>query len=111
MEIRGLGIIDVKALFGVGAVRASTRIRLVIELVELSDASEVDRLGLDEEFYSLLGEELPYRKVPVSPGRNAATIIEVAARNLLLKQMGQNTAAELIARLDRARVANREEIA
>ena len=105
MEIRGLGIIDVKALFGVGAVRASTRIRLVIELVEVSEAGEIDRLGLDEEFYSVLGEELPYRKVPVSPGRNAATIIEVAARNLLLKQMGQNTAAELVARLERAREA------
>lgn len=102
MEIRGLGVIDVKALFGVGAVRPSTRIRLIIELVTLEEAGDIDRLGLDQEFYTVLGEELPYRRVPVSPGRNVATIIEVAARNLLLKQMGTDSAAELASRLDQA---------
>lgn len=100
MEIRGLGIIDIKALFGVGAVRPSARIDLIIELVSLEEAGDIDRLGLDQEFYPVLGEELPYRRVPVSPGRNVATIIEVAARNLLLKQMGTDTAAELAHRLD-----------
>lgn len=108
MEIRGLGVIDVRALFGVGAVRPSARIRLVIELVALEDAGDIDRLGLDEEFYSVLGEELPYRRVPVSPGRNVSTIIEVAARNLLLKQMGTHSAAELADRLTAALSRDRD---
>ena len=108
MEIRGLGIIDIKALFGVGAVRPSARIRLVIELLDPQQAGEVDRLGLEQEFFPILGEELPYRRVPVVAGRNVSTIIEVAARNLLLKQMGTDTAAELANRLDEALAADTE---
>lgn len=94
MEIRGLGIINIKHLFGVAAIRERKKIDLAIELVEWEDDREYDRLGLEEEKYPLLGLEVPFLKVPVRPGRNTTTIVEVAARNQLLKEMGYHSALE-----------------
>lgn len=94
MEIRGLGIINVKDLFGITAVRDEKDIEVVVELMEWA-GEEHDRLGIDEKKYSILGVDLPHIKVPVRPGRNMATIIEVAARNHLLKKTGRHSAREL----------------
>ena len=94
MEIRGIGIINVKDLFGITAVRDEKDIEVVVELMEWS-GEEHERLGLDEKKYSILGVDLPHLRVPVRPGRNMATIIEVAARNHLLKKTGRHSAREL----------------
>jgi HPr kinase/phosphorylase len=102
MEIRGLGIINVKDLFGIAAVRENKKIELVIELVEWDEEEEYDRLGLDDLNYEVLGLGLPKLKVPVRPGRNVATIIEVAARNQLLKIQGHHSAREFQDTLNRA---------
>ena len=92
MEIRGVGIIDIKDLFGTTSVMDKREIDMVIELVQWEPDAEYDRLGLDDSNYNILGVELPYLVIPVSPGRNTATIIEVAARNQLLKQSGVHSA-------------------
>jgi HPr kinase/phosphorylase len=102
MEIRGLGIINIKDLFGISAVRETKKIELVIELSEWKANEEYDRLGIDEQFYELLEADIPMLKVPVRPGRNVATIIEVAARNQLLKLQGHNSALEFQERLNQA---------
>jgi len=99
MEIRGLGIINIRQLFGVEAIREQKRIGLVIELVAWGEQMEYDRVGLEEEQYSLLGVDVPMLKIPVTPGRNLSTIIEVAARNYLLKRMGFNSAFEFEGKL------------
>lgn len=104
MEIRGLGIINIKDLYGVSSIREKKIIDLVVELREWDAAQEYDRIGLDEEVYSILGVDLPHIKIPVRPGRNLTSIIEVAARNFLLKGMGYHSAREfqekLLARMD-----------
>lgn len=100
MEIRGLGIINIKHLFGVSAIRERKKIDLVIELVEWQDGQEYDRLGLEEKYYELLGVKLPLQTIPVGPGRNITTIVEVAARNQLLKEMGYHSAIEFEVRLE-----------
>lgn len=102
MEIRGLGILNVEALFGIAAVRDRKKIELVIELIEWAAGSEYDRLGLDQESMNIVGVEVPYAQVPVRPGRNMTTIVEVAARNHLLKLRGHNSAEEFAERLNRA---------
>ena len=94
MEIRGLGIINIKDLFGVSAIRERKVINLVIELVEWDPSHEHGRLGVDEEVFSILDVGLRYLKIPVSHGRNMTSIIEVAARDYLLKRMGRNSARE-----------------
>ncbi len=103
MEIRGLGIINIKHLFGVAAIRERKKIDLAAELVEWEDDNEYDRLGLEEMTYSVLGLEIPLLKIPVRPGRNITTIIEVAARNQLLKdkEMGYHSALEFQDRLEK----------
>jgi len=88
MEIRGLGIINIKHLFGVAAIRERKKIDLAIELVEWEDGKQYDRLGLEEETYKILDLEIPLLNIPVRPGRNMTSIVEVAARNQLLKEMG-----------------------
>ncbi|MEJ2470341.1 MAG: HPr(Ser) kinase/phosphatase [Desulfuromonadales bacterium] len=100
MEIRGLGIINIKHLFGVAAIRERKKIDLVIDLVEWQDGDEYDRLGLEEKTYELLGVQLPLQTIPVRQGRNITTIVEVAARNQLLKEMGYHSAIEFEARLE-----------
>ncbi len=102
MEIRGLGILNIKDLFGVAAVRDRKKIELVIELVEWNPHAEYDRLGLEEDSMNLVGVEVPHAVVPVRPGRNMTTIIEVAARNHLLKLRGHNSAQEFAEKLEQA---------
>lgn len=101
LEIRGLGILNVKDLFGVSAVRERKRIDLVAELVEWRADEEYDRLGLDDRFFTILDVEIPLITVPVRPGRDMGVIVETAARNQLLKSMGRNSAMELQERLAR----------
>jgi HPr kinase/phosphorylase len=100
MEIRGLGIINIKHLFGVAAIRERKKIDMVIELAEWQDGAEYDRLGLEERTYDLLDVKLPFQTIPVRPGRNITGIVEVAARNKLLKEMGYHSAVEFEARLE-----------
>lgn len=105
MEIRGLGIINIKDLFGVSAVREQKKIELVIELHEWDPHQEYDRLGVEDRFLDIIGVNVPLSVVPVRPGRNMATIIEVAARNHLLKLQGHHSAREFAEKLNRA-IAN-----
>jgi len=102
MEIRGLGILSIKDLFGVASVRDRKKLELVIELVEWNPTGEYDRLGLEQESMNIMGAELPHAVVPVRPGRNMTTIVEVAARNHLLKLRGHNSAQEFADRLAQA---------
>ena len=94
MEIRGLGIINIRSLFGVEAIREKKKIELVLELMEWDTHREYDRLGFEEEKFSILDIELPMLRIPVTPARNLTTIIEVAVRNHLLKVMGYDSALE-----------------
>jgi HPr kinase/phosphorylase len=104
LEIRGLGIINIKDLYGVSSIREKKIVDMVIELVEWDSEHEYDRLGIDDQVYSILGVDLPHLCIPVRPGRNMTSIIEVAARNFLLKGMGYHSAREfqekLLARMD-----------
>jgi len=102
MEVRGLGIINIKDMFGVAAVRDDKKIELVIELVRWDQAEAHDRLGLDEMVYPILDVPTPLLRIPVSPGRNVSSLIEVAARNRLLQVRGHHSAREFQERLDRA---------
>lgn len=102
MEIRGLGIINIKDLFGVASVRERKKIELVVELVEWDPQQEYDRLGVEEANFNVVGVDIPLSVVPVRPGRNLTTIIEVAARNHLLKLQGHHSAKEFAERLNRA---------
>jgi HPr kinase/phosphorylase len=102
MEIRGLGIINIKDLFGVAAIRERKKIEIVLELVEWDPSVEYDRLGVEEKKYRILDVEIPMLVVPVRPGRNMTTIVEVAARNHLLKLQGHHSAREFQERLNRA---------
>jgi len=94
MEIRGLGIINIRSLFGVEAIRERKKIELVVELMAWEAYQEYDRLGFEEEKYTILEVELPMLRIPVTPGRNLTTIIEVAARNHLLRMMGYDSTLE-----------------
>jgi len=99
MEIRGLGIVNVTDLFGVAAVRQNKFVEFVIRLDPWKPGKRYERLGLDERGYEILGIELPYVEMPVGPGRNLSVLIEVAARNHLLKLKGYHPARELARRL------------
>jgi len=96
MEIRGLGIINVKNLFGVGAIRDEKKIQLVIELEEWDpqNPKEYDRIGIEEKYIDILGIKISYLLIPVMPGRNIPILIETAAMNQRLKFMGLNAAKE-----------------
>ncbi len=107
MEIRGLGIINIRSLFGVETIRERKKIELVIELMEWNAYEEYDRLGFEEEKYPILEVDLPMLRIPVTPGRNLSTIIEVAARNHLLKMMGYDSALEFEKKLIRRMEENR----
>ena len=95
MEIRGLGIINVREIYGIGSVRNRKRIDIIVLLEEWDEAKEYDRLGLDEQKYTILDIDLSYITVPVRPGRNIPILIETAALNHRLKKMGTNSAREL----------------
>jgi len=106
MEIRGIGIINIKDLFGVGAVRQRKKLEMVIELAEWDPQVQYDRLGVEEHSYEILDVTVPELTVPVRPGRNLTTIIEVAARNQLLKLQGHHSALEFQEQLNRAIAAS-----
>lgn len=95
MEIRGIGILDIERLYGVGAVKKNEFIDLVMEFEFWDESKEYDRIGLDEDFMELLGIKIPKLIIPVRPGRNLAMIVEVAARNTRQKKLGYNAAVEL----------------
>lgn len=99
MEIRGIGIIDIKAMYGIGAVLTSKSIDLVIHLEPWKEKKAYDRLGLTDDFTTIMDVRVPQLVLPVRPGRNLAIIIEVAARNFSLKHMGYSAAQELDRRL------------
>lgn len=99
LEIRGIGIIDVRSLYGVGAVKNSKKIDLVIHLEGWDENKYYDRLGLDKEYEEILGEKVEQLVVPVKPGRNTAMIIEVAAMNFRQKGMGYDAAQEFTKKL------------
>ena len=94
MELRGIGIIDVRRIFGMGAVKPTEKVDLVIKLEKWDDKKPYDRLGIDEESTEILGIKVPSLTIPVKPGRNLAMIIEVAAMNNRNKKMGHHTAKE-----------------
>ena len=94
VELRGIGIVDVRRLFGMGAIKDTERIDLVIQLENWVEGKMYDRLGMEEETVNILGLEIPSVTVPVRPGRNLAIILEIAAMNNRQKRMGYNTAAE-----------------
>ena len=94
VELRGIGIVDVRRLFGMGAVKMTERIDLIINLETWVQGKMYDRLGLDEETTNILGLEIPSITIPVKPGRNLAIILEIAAMNNRQKKMGYNTAEE-----------------
>ncbi|MBQ2793317.1 MAG: HPr(Ser) kinase/phosphatase [Clostridia bacterium] len=99
VELRGIGIVDVRRLFGMGAVKESEKIDLVITLEQWENGKMYDRLGLDEKTTDILGISVPTIEIPVSPGRNLSVVIEVAAMNNRQKRMGYNTAREFNKRL------------
>lgn len=101
MEVRGIGLIDVAAMFGVGSICQEKRVDLVVTLKRWEEATEVDRLGLDQAQVTLLGREVPHIVIPVRPGRDLASLIEVAAFQTKLRSMGYHAAAELSARISR----------
>ena len=94
VELRGIGIVDVRRLFGMGAVKETEKINLVIQLENWVEGKMYDRLGMDEETIDILGIDIPSITIPVRPGRNLAIILEVAAMNNRQKRMGYNTAEE-----------------
>jgi HPr kinase/phosphorylase len=100
MEVRGLGLINIRDLFGVASTRTSKRVELVVQLDRWDQGREYDRLGLDDASYDLIGLKVPLIRMPVATGRNLAILVEVAARNQLLRIRGINAARELVARLD-----------
>ena len=99
IEIRGIGIVNVREIFGIRSVRNRKRIEMVILLEEWDSSTEYDRLGLDEKKYTILDIDVPYITVPVRPGRNIPIIIETAALNQRLKKVGVNSARELDERI------------
>ena len=101
IEIRGLGLINVSDLFGISATRASKRVELIVQLERWEAGKEYDRLGLDTETQEMLGVRVPLIRMPVAPGRNLAMLVEVAARNQLLRSRGRHAAKILTDRLER----------
>jgi HPr kinase/phosphorylase len=100
VEVRGLGILDVRELFGITAVCERKQIDLVVRLCDWNEQEEFDRLGLEERHHVILGTEIREVRVPVRPGRDMGSIIEVTARNELLRRDGHNTAHELLDKIE-----------
>lgn len=102
IELRGIGIINVAKLFGMGAVRTENEINLVVEIVPWNTQEVYDRLGLEDQYVELLGVQVPKNTIPITPGRNLAMILEVAAMNNRQKKMGYNAAQEFTDQANRA---------
>jgi HPr kinase/phosphorylase len=100
MELRGLGVINIKDLYGVSSIRLEKRLELVIDLERWEAGKEYDRLGLGDETFLILGVAVPLIRMPVAPGRNLAILVEVAARNRLAKQRGYDAARQFAERVD-----------
>lgn len=109
IELRGIGIVDIKALFGVASVRDTQSIDLVIKLEDWDKDKEYDRLGLEEEYTEYLGNKIVCHNLPIRPGRNLALIIEAAAVNQRQKKMGYNAAQELYSRVQNSLNQKRDE--
>ena len=99
LELRGIGIINTRRLFGMGAVKVSEKIDLIVELEPWDSTKIYDRMGVDNEYTTILGIKIPSLTIPIKPGRNLAVILEVAAMNYRQKKMGYNAAAELLQNL------------
>ena len=100
MELRGLGVINIRDLFGISAISLTQKIEMVVSLERWKSDVEYDRLGLDESRYEILGLELPLIRMPVAPGRNIAILIEVASRNYLLRTQGFHASRQLVEKVD-----------
>lgn len=109
IELRGIGIVDVKTLYGVECIKEKQEIDLVIKLSEWKKDAEYDRMGLEDEYIEYLGNQVTCHSVPIRPGRNLAVICETAAVNHRQKKMGYNAAQELYRRVQQNLVKNREE--
>lgn len=103
MEIRGMGILNITHLFGVAAVRDNKKIEVVVELSEVQE-EDYDRLGTEQQVWPILGVDVPLARIPLRPGRNIASLIEVVARNQLLKYRGHDSAREFQEKIN-ARIA------
>ena len=99
IELRGIGIVNVARVFGVGAVKLSESLDLVVQLEAWDPTKNYQRTGLENEYYDILGVSIPSTSIPVSPGRNLAVVLETAAINNRQKKMGYNAAKELLIRL------------
>jgi HPr kinase/phosphorylase len=99
MEVRGLGVINVMSIFGIGSVRQEKRLDLIVTLKDWQELEEVDRIGLDQEYYEILDILVPHVTIPVRTGRDLARLVEVAALDQKLKSLGQNSALEFNQRL------------
>ena len=99
IELRGIGIVNVKTLFGVECVKNTQSVDLVIKLEEWDREKEYDRMGLNEEYIEYLGNKIVCHSLPIRPGRNLAVIVETAAANHRQKKMGYNAAEELYKRV------------
>ena len=108
VELRGIGIINVAKLFGMGAVKAENEINLVVNIVPWDQQKVYDRLGLEDQFMEILGVQIPMNTIPITPGRNLAVILEVAAMNNRQRKMGYNPALEFTEQMDRHFAENRE---
>ena len=101
IELRGIGIINVAKLFGIGAVKQENEINLVVNIVPWNDQTVYDRLGLEDNYMDILGVQVPLNTIPITPGRNMAVILEVAAMNNRQKKMGYNAAVEFTEQINR----------
>lgn len=99
LELRGIGIINARRLFGIGAVKNTEKIELIVEMEQWNPEKIYDRMGVDTQFATILGVKIPMLTIPVKPGRNLAVILEVAAMNNRQKKMGYNASAELLDQL------------
>ena len=94
IELRGIGIVDVRRLFGMGSVKETEKVDMIINLEPWVQGKMYDRLGLDSEYTDIMGIKIPTTTIPVKPGRNLAVVLEIAAMNNRQKRMGYNTAEE-----------------
>src|SRR5258707_2902549 len=99
MEVRGIGIINVASIFGIGSIRIEKRVDLVVTLEEWDNVKEIERVGIERESYEILGLKVPHVTIPVRPGRDIARLIEVAAMDQKLKGLGQNSAVDFNTKL------------
>jgi HPr kinase/phosphorylase len=101
IELRGIGIINVAKLFGIGAIKADNEINLVANIVPWNTNEVYDRLGLEDQYTEILGVNVPMNTIPITPGRNLAMILEVAAMNNRQRRMGYNAALEFTEQVNR----------